>query len=74
MVNTLVESQAEVEAETLCNTLSDAQPLVDTLAESKAEVEQRRRRHTELCAATGRHGGGLAQALVDTVPKFLAEV
>ena len=39
MVNTLVESQAEVEAETLWDTLSDAQALVDTLPESLAEVK-----------------------------------
>ena len=31
VVNTLVKSQAEVEAETLCDTLSDAQPMVHRL-------------------------------------------
>ena len=33
MVNALVESQAEVEAETLCNTLSDTQAMVHTVAD-----------------------------------------
>ena len=32
------------------------------------------RRQTEICAATGRHGGRLAQAVVNTVGKAQAEV
>ena len=40
LVDTLPDLRAEVEAETLCDTLSNAQALVETLADSLAEVEQ----------------------------------
>ena len=53
-------SQAEVEAETLDNTLSDGKALVDTLADSEAEVEEETLGDTL----------SVAQALVHTLADF----
>ena len=54
----MADSQAEVEAETLCDTLSNAQALVETLADSLAELQ----------AETLGDTLSDAQALVDTLP------
>ena len=60
MVETLANSQAEVEAESLPDTLSDAQALVEKLADSVAEVEKETLGDTR----------SDAQAHVDTLAKF----
>ena len=49
----LADSQAEMEAETLGGTLSDALALVDTLGDSQAEVEAQTLGDTERYAGNG---------------------
>ena len=78
-----------MEAETLGDTLSDAQALVDTLVASQAEVQEETLGDTERCAGTGRQLADSQaeveaetlddtqsdmQAMVDTVADSQAEV
>ena len=82
-VDTLAESKALVEAEAVGDTVSYAQPLVDTLADLRKQWSTRwlsrkerwsrdTRGDTEICAATGRHIGRLAQTEVDTLAESKA--
>ena len=74
-----------METETQGNTLSDAQPLVDWLADLRKQWSTRwmsrkqrwsrePRRHSEICIATGRNAGRLAQAEVETLAESKAYV
>ena len=74
-----------MEAETLCDTLSDVESMVDTLADLRKQWSTRwlshkqrwsrdARGHIEICAATGRHAGRLAQTEVDTLVEWQAEI
>ena len=85
MVNTVVESQVEVEAKTLCDKLSEGESMVDTLADLRKQWSTRwlsrkqrwsrnARRHIEICVATGRHAGRLPQAEEDTLAESKAYV
>ena len=65
--------------------MSDAEPPVDTLADFRKQWSTRllslkkrwsrdTRGHTEICAATCRHAGRLAQAVVNTLVEWQADV
>ena len=74
-----------MEREKLGDTVSDAQPLVNTLADlrkkwsthwlgRKKRWSRELRRHTKICAATGRIDGRLPKAVVNKLVKSQAEV